>query len=85
MNYTVLWSRSAQSELAELWISAVDRAALSAAADLMDAALASNPFDCGESREQSEFRIMFAYPLAIELQVNQIKRTVVVAAVWQTR
>ena len=66
MNYTVLWSRSAQSELAELWISAVDRAARSAVADLMDAALASNPFDCGESREQSEFRIMFAFPLAIE-------------------
>jgi hypothetical protein len=85
MKYTVLWSRAAQNELARLWNAASDRAALSAGADLMDAALALNPFECGESREHDEFRIMFAHPLAIEFQIKPDDRIVIVVGVWRTR
>ena len=85
MKYQVLWSQSAHIELAELWISAADRSALSAAADLMDAALALNPLECGESRESDEFRIMFAHPLVVEFQVNPNNRTVIVVGVWRMR
>ena len=85
MKYQVLWSRSAHIELAELWISAADRSPLSAAADLMDAALALNPREFGELRESGEFRIMFPYPLVIEFQVNPSNRTVIVVGVWRMR
>ena len=84
MRFTVIWSRAAQAELARLWLDASDRAAVAAAADLMDSALAQDPLNCGESRE-SESRIMFAHPLAIEFQVNESDRVVTVIGVWRPK
>ena len=85
MKYTVLWSRASQDELTLLWNAARDRAALSAAANLIDAALAKDPLECGESREHDEFRIMFAYPLAVEFFVKAPDQTVIVVGVWRTK
>lgn len=81
MKYTVLWSPSAKAELARLWNEASDRAAIAASADLMDAALAVDPLESGESRED-DFRIMFAQPLAIEFELKPDDRRVKVVAVW---
>ena len=39
MRYTVVWTRSAQDELAKLWIDAGDGSAVAAAADSIDAQL----------------------------------------------
>ena len=40
IRYTVVWNRSAQDELAELWMNARDRHAVTAAAHVMDVELA---------------------------------------------
>jgi hypothetical protein len=39
MNWTVEWTNSTQQDLAALWVSAPDRAAVTAAANAIDAAL----------------------------------------------
>jgi hypothetical protein len=43
MKYTVGWKPSAEQELARLWLSAPVRAAVTAAANRIDALLGSNP------------------------------------------
>jgi hypothetical protein len=84
MRFTVVWFPSSQSELARLWFDAPDRAAVAAAADLMDSALAQDAMNCGESRDAGS-RVMFAHPLAMEFQVNEGDRVVTVIGIWRPR
>ena len=47
MTYTVAWDPDAEQNLAELWLAAPDRAALTAAAAWVDRLLASDPLHAG--------------------------------------
>ncbi len=66
MKYRVLFTKSAQSELAQIWIDAEDRAAVTAASFAVQGLLESRPLQTGESRKSSVNRIVIAPPLLFE-------------------
>jgi hypothetical protein len=80
MSYTVVWKAPAKARLAEIWMAAADRAAVTRAADAIDARLRTSPMDAGESRE-AEFRIAFIDPLVVEYSVSEPDRLVSIAHV----
>jgi plasmid stabilization system protein ParE len=83
MKYTVVWKPAAERHLAEIWMRADDRDAVARAADELDAALARNADQQGESREDG-VRVTFAAPLGINFEVNVADRQARVLAVWRT-
>jgi hypothetical protein len=64
MRYQVVWTRRADSELADVWTDSADRNAVSYAARQIDSALARDPLACGESRTAGR-RIFFGQPLVV--------------------
>ena len=80
MKYTVTWKPSAKGRLADIWLSAEDRAAIASAADRIDRLLASDPMDAGESRSGND-RILIASPLAVVFEVSELDCRVDVLAV----
>jgi hypothetical protein len=50
MKWTVRWIPSTENDLATLWMSAPDKATLTAAANKIDVDLAKNPLAVGEAR-----------------------------------
>jgi len=77
MIWTVVWFDSAQNHLADLWMQAPDRAAVSAAANAMDQSLRRDPYQNSESRIGNN-RIMFAPPLGISFDISEEDRLVTV-------
>jgi hypothetical protein len=71
MRFSVRWHRHAESELAEIWLNAQDRKAITNAALKIDAMLADSPLHAGESRMAFEVRIVFSPPLVIEFEVHE--------------
>jgi hypothetical protein len=77
---TVVWVESAQRELAELWMTGPDRAAITVAANAIDQELAIDPAIKGiELREG--LRALFAPPLRILFSVRGEDRVVEVLRV----
>jgi plasmid stabilization system protein ParE len=83
MSYTVTWKESASDRLAEIWMSARDRRAVTAAADRLDAALRADPHLHGESRDEST-RLVIVPPLAVVYEVLEADRLVHILAVRDT-
>jgi hypothetical protein len=81
MNYTVLWRPEAEQLLADLWMTATRRSAVTAAANALDRALQHDPLGHGESRA-GPTRILIERPLAIFYDVNEQDRIVIVWDVW---
>jgi hypothetical protein len=54
MKWTVLWKPDAESDLAELWVNATDKAAITAAANRVDILLRRDPLNTGESRTDDD-------------------------------
>jgi len=81
MNYEVVWNAVAEHRLTQLWLSSRLRLAIRSAADRIDAMLALNPHDCGESRAGQE-RVMLVWPLGIYFEIDELGRRVRVTAVW---
>lgn len=81
MKWTVVWTQSAERELANLWVNAADRAVVTAAGDAIDAQLRRDPFATSESRGGSK-RIMMEAPLAVAYDVSPNDIMVTVWAVW---
>jgi hypothetical protein len=78
--YDVVWLESAQDELAELWLQANDRNALTSAAHLIDVELSHDAEVKG--RELSEgLRALLAPPLRVLFSVDEEKLVVEVASV----
>jgi plasmid stabilization system protein ParE len=84
MKYTVVWKPSAETSLAEIWLSTNDRQAVTDAADSIDALLRSTPLQVGESRAEIT-RILTVIPLSIYYDVFEDDRLVAVWAVWPVR
>lgn len=84
MKYTVLWTPAAEQSLAQLWVDAPDRAAVAAAANRLDTALAGQADSLGESRN-AHVRIAFDPLLGIEFEVLDADRMVYVLAAWCCR
>lgn len=82
MTFTVLWSLNAESRLANVWLHAPDRRAVSAAADAIDRLLRNNAQDAGESREGNR-RIIHEPPLGVIVSVSIPEQIVLVLDVWR--
>jgi hypothetical protein len=82
MNYTVVWSTVAQNDLAQLWVTAPDRAAVTAAANRIDQLLRRDPHAQGESRFESS-RILVEPPLAVYFRIDDPDCLVEVTDVWR--
>jgi hypothetical protein len=81
MRYTVVWTKSAEDELAVSWLSADNRNAIRLASDRIDVLLRSNPMKVGRERAD-ETRMLFVPPLAVVFEVRELDRIVVVLSVW---
>lgn len=81
MNYTVFWTPSAEEELADIWLNAADRAAITQASHRIDQRLRRDPGNDGESRSRGR-RIMIDRPLAVIYRPHPEDRTVDVLHVW---
>ena len=85
MNYTVVWRRRAQGQLAALWIRAANKDAVAGYAEQIDRILERNPNDQGESRGGG-VRLWFHRPISVLFQVDEsAKRVTVVAIKWVGR
>jgi hypothetical protein len=80
MRFTVTWHPSAEQELANIWLPAIDRAAISQAANAIDRLLASDPLSQGE--EFYGERLLVVLPLAVTYTVSEPDRTVQILQVW---
>jgi len=82
MIFTVTWTEAAVQMLADIWNRASDRNAVTVAADEIDRELRVDPDTLG----RPTFDTVRQYrrpPLAVEFQVNESDRIVIVAAVWR--
>lgn len=82
--YQVLWSPSAEEQLASLWLKAPNRDVFRLAADKLDELLTTAPRELGESRDAND-RIFISKSLAILFEVIDADMTVVVLAAWESR
>jgi len=80
MKYTVIWKPSVRDRLADIWISAPDRRAVSDAAHRIDRLLQQDPADRGESRGGAT-RILVELPLAVVYEILEDDRLVQVLAI----
>lgn len=83
MKYTVVWRPSAEQQLAHLWNEATDRAAVTMAANRLDAWLRRTPATQGESRG-GVTRILVEEPLVVLFDVEEQDCLVTVWAVWRS-
>ncbi len=81
MKYTVSWLPQAQDELADLWVQATDRQAVTGAADRIDRALARDADTKGQPFDGA--RIIVQAPLAVSFTVSPDDCQVTVYQVWR--
>ena len=84
MKYTVIWLKPVEAKLADIWLAADDREAITRAAREIDRFLKVHPHTVGESRP-AEKRILIAAPLCVIFRVYEDDRIVRVAGVWKLR
>jgi hypothetical protein len=84
--FQVKWLQEALDELTRIWMQADSslRQAITAATHTLDQELQTDPYRESESRDDDE-RLLFAYPLAVQVEVDPVKRIVWVLHVWQFR
>jgi plasmid stabilization system protein ParE len=82
MRYTVIWTRSAEQRLANIWLSATDRRAVTSASARIDGALARMPGSVGTPLFDTVRRLGVP-PLAVEYEVVHADRIVFVLNVWE--
>jgi hypothetical protein len=83
MSYTVTWVPAAEQELANIWLNATDRNAVTRAAHAIERRLRRDPLYTGESRTQGT-RVAFLPPLACLFRVVEDDLLVEVIHVWET-
>ena len=84
MNFTIVWSDAAIQDLARIWMTVVDRNAVTQASNQIDHMLSRNAQRVGESRAGNE-RVAFADPLGVRFEVVVDDLMVTIGAVWLTR
>ena len=84
MNFTVLWTPTAEQRLAALWLDPTHRAAVSRAANEIDQRLQRDAPHLGESRGGAR-RVFFEPPLGVTYEVDQARQIVFVLYVWRFR
>jgi hypothetical protein len=75
MKYTVVWKPAAENELAAIWNTASDRAAVTAAADAIEKSLRIDPVLRGETNTATT-RVMIESPLLVKYKIFDDDRLV---------
>ncbi len=83
MKLTVVWTPTAQQDLAAIWLSAKGRNAIASAADTIDRLLARDPDTVGDSRFDT-VRTLAIPPLGVDFEVVSQDRIVYVLSVWDS-
>ena len=83
MNYTVVWLPVSLDELAEIWLLAPDRNAVTRAVAAIDAALGTAPHTAGAVLFDTVYEFTRA-PLGVEYEASDADRLVTISAVWDT-
>lgn len=81
MRYTVIWTDPAEQDLAAVWMAALDRNAVTSAANIVDQLLAEDPETRGEVRFDT-VRSFVLVPLGVDFEVVEQDRIVYVLSVW---
>ena len=80
MNFTVLWTPEAQTNMLRAW-QELDTTVLLRSLRLIDLALSRDPLRVGESRYE-DVRISFENPVGVLFRVDESARTVFVLTMW---
>lgn len=75
MNFDVIWIPSAENQLADIWVNAADRSAVTEASSRIDQILGTDPNGAGESRTDGR-RILIELPLVVYYEVSAPDRRV---------
>jgi plasmid stabilization system protein ParE len=81
MKYTVVWHRTAEAKLADIWNQASDRQAVSDAANAIDRILCYSPESRGRPLHRD--RVFIQKPLAVIFSVFPEKGRVEILQVWR--
>ena len=84
MKYAVIWIPEAETELAEIWLAATDRAVITNTTREIEFLLETNPLLVGESREENHVRVLFIAPLMVGYLADSSNRTVYVFSIRRT-
>ena len=84
--FRVEWLPEALDDLTNLWLQADPsfRKAITAVTHVIDVELQDDPYRQTESREEDE-RVLFAYPLAVQFEIDSQRRIVWVLHAWRFR
>ncbi len=82
MNYIVYWIVVALDDLAAVWMAAVDRNAVTAAAHQLEQEIAADPYGRGLFRASSGNYTAVDLPLGIEFDIVEDDKTVRILRVW---
>jgi hypothetical protein len=81
MNYAVEWTPSAHDRLERLWMAADDNRSILRAANAIDNFLANDPYG-KEAIVVGEENTFIVEPLAVDYQVLEDQKRVLVLSVW---
>lgn len=84
MKFTVVWSEDAECQLAEIWLAAADRRAVTEATDRIDGELRRQADTAGEERSTTR-RIFFPPPLVVYYIVSTEDRLATVFDIFRIR
>ena len=84
MTFSVVWLPVAEQQLAEVWVRASDKAAVTNATSEIDRVLRLNPDRVGESRPDGR-RILLESPLGVVYRIDYTNAVVRVVSVWRFR
>ena len=79
--YTVDWNQDALSDLADIWLQASDRRAVTDAQARADQLLADDPLGQGRHQAEGLYRLLVS-PLVIFYSVDMARQSVEVSRVW---
>ena len=82
MRFIVRWLANALQKLAQVWLAAPDRNAITQATNRIDARLERDPHGESESRGGRD-RVLFEAPLGVLFRIDETKRFVYVMSVWR--
>lgn len=81
MRFTVIWYAGAEQDLARIWLAAIEKRAVTAAANAIDEALRMDANSKGI--ETRGWRLLYIPPLAVVFKVDEANRQVHVRHVWR--
>ncbi|HEX5447514.1 MAG TPA: hypothetical protein VFW87_27105 [Pirellulales bacterium] len=81
MSFTVVWIPAAEQNLAEIWLAAEERAAVTFAAREIDSLLKRDPDALGDARFDSIRSFEFP-PIGVDFEVLSQDRLVYVLSAW---